>query len=83
MKYYTYVLFSAKYKRLYKGHTEDLENRLSLHNSGQVKSTKPFIPWVVKYYEVFTTRDEAIKRERYFKTSAGRRYIKSKLKDIL
>ncbi|MDB4303237.1 GIY-YIG nuclease family protein [Desulfosarcina sp.] len=83
MKYYAYVLFSPEYKRLYKGHAEDLEHRLYLHNTCQVKSTKPFVPWEIKYYETFATWDEAIKREKYFKTASGRRYLKSKLKDIL
>ncbi len=82
MCYYTYVLYSPMTKRLYKGHTGDIKNRLSLHNTGQVKSTKPFIPWEIKYFETFKTRDEAIRREKYLKTSAGRRFLKRKLKDI-
>jgi putative endonuclease len=31
------------------------------------------------YFEEFPTKAEAIKREKYFKTAAGRRYLKTKL----
>jgi len=34
---------------------------------------------VLIYKEEFATREEAIKREKYFKSAAGRRYLKNKL----
>ena len=80
MQFYTYILYSQKFNRYYKGHSENLELRISQHNDGKTKSTKPYIPWVIKYYEVFDTREKAIEREKYFKTAAGRRFLKSKLK---
>jgi putative endonuclease len=49
------------------------------HNSGRTKSIIPFLPFDVVYYEEFETRDEAVIREKYFKTAAGRRYLKNKL----
>jgi putative endonuclease len=76
MKYYTYVLFSEKFNRFYKGHCQDLDLRLLQHNRGETVSTKPFIPWKIVYYETFDTREDAIKREKYFKTAAGRRFLK-------
>ncbi len=79
MPFYTYVLFSESHKRFYKGHCEDLELRLKQHNEGHTKSTKPFKPWKIVYYEVFETREEAITREKYFKTAAGRRFLKKNL----
>ena len=77
--YYVYVLYSKKYKRLYKGFTKDLESRLKQHNNRSVKSTKAYIPWEIVYLEEFKELDEAVKRERYFKTAAGRRFLKEKL----
>jgi len=62
MKYYTYVLFSKNFNRLYKGHCENLNQRLLQHNRGETNSTRPFIPWEVVYYETFSTREEAISR---------------------
>ncbi len=80
MSFYTYVIYSKNYNRLYKGHCENIEKRIIQHNKGFTKSTKPFIPWDLIYFEEFKTREEAIKRERYFKTAAGRRFLKKKIK---
>jgi putative endonuclease len=79
MSYFSYILYSANFNRFYKGHCEDLTERLNQHNHGHTKSTKPFIPWKIVYFEEFETRDEAVKRERYFKTAAGRRFLKNKI----
>ena len=79
MPYYAYVIYSDKHNRKYKGHCEDLDQRLIEHNLGKTKSIKAYIPWRVVYYEEFQTRVEAIERERYFKTAAGRRYLKKKI----
>ncbi len=79
MGYFAYVIYSADYNRFYKGHCEDLTARISQHNHGQTKSTRPFIPWELIYYEEFQTRKDAVKREKYFKTGAGRKYLKSKI----
>ncbi|NQU80647.1 MAG: GIY-YIG nuclease family protein [Bacteroidetes bacterium] len=79
MKYYAYVLFSRKYNKYYKGHCQNLDQRLSEHNTGKTKSIKPFIPWEIIYYESFNTLEGAIKREKYFKSGAGRRFLKKKI----
>ena len=79
MKYAVYVIYSPKFNRIYKGHTNDIETRLKQHNSGAVRSTRPFIPWIIIYTEAFKTKAEAISREKYFKSAAGRRYLKDKL----
>jgi putative endonuclease len=43
-------------------------------------SIKPYIPFEIVYSEIFITEEEAIKREKYFKSSAGRRFLIKKLK---
>ena len=78
-KYFVYVLWSEKSKRKYVGMTESLENRLKEHNVGKTISTKTFIPWKIIYTEEFDTRVGARTREKYFKTAAGRRFLKQKL----
>ena len=80
MKYYVYVLKSKKDGRLYKGFTSRLEERLKEHNQGKTKSTKGFRPWDLIYFEVFLTENEAIEREKYFKTGSGREYLKDKIR---
>ncbi len=77
--FYAYVIQSEKDGSFYKGHCEDLEIRIQQHNSGQTQSIKSRLPFRLVYHEVFLTRDEAIKREKYFKSAAGRRFLKSKL----
>ena len=79
MNYYAYVLYSSSSDRFYKGHCSNLAKRLSEHNSGKTKSIRAFIPWQLVYHEVFETREKAIKREQYFKTAAGRRFLKDKI----
>jgi len=39
-------------------------------------SIRPYIPFKLVYFEEFITRNEAIKREKYFKSAAGRRFLK-------
>jgi putative endonuclease len=77
--FYAYVIQSEKDASFYKGHCEDLEIRLKQHNSGLTTSIKGKIPFRLVYQETFLTREEAIKREKYFKSAAGRRFLKSKL----
>ncbi|WP_421805920.1 GIY-YIG nuclease family protein [Flagellimonas sp.] len=77
--YYAYVLKSLVDGRLYKGHCENLEKRLKEHNAGKTKSTKGYTPWKLVYFETFTSKQDAIERERYFKTGKGRDYLKSQL----
>ena len=80
MMYYAYVLQSEINQKFYYGHTKNLEVRLKEHNSGKTKSTKANIPYQIVFYEVCKTREDAIKREKFFKTGYGRDYIKEKLK---
>jgi len=72
--YYAYVLKSVHHDYFYKGHCYDLQVRLHQHNAGLTESIKPYIPFQIVYFEEFKTEKEAIDREKYFKSSAGRRY---------
>ncbi len=77
--YYTYVIKSLKADYFYKGHCEDLETRINQHNSGMTESIRMYPPFELIYFEEFETRAEAVKREKYFKTAAGRRYLKTRI----
>ncbi len=74
--FFAYVLKSIRHNYYYKGHCEDLEKRLAQHNSGVTRSTRPYIPFNLVYSEQFRTREEAIAKEKYFKSAAGRRFLK-------
>jgi len=75
MNYFLYILYSHSFQRTYVGQTDDISNRLIKHNSGKVKSTKPYKPWVLIFSESFTSKAEAMKREKWFKSSQGRKKI--------
>ena len=71
-----YVLRSEKTGRLYKGMTRNLPGRLKAHNLGKTRSTKGGRPWKLIYFEEYATLQEALAREKYLKTAAGRRCLK-------
>ncbi len=77
--FFAYVLKSIHHNYFYKGHSKDLTARLQQHNSGMTKSIRPYIPFEIVYFEEFDTEREAIEREKYFKTAAGRRFLKTKM----
>jgi putative endonuclease len=83
MFYYTYVLISTIDGNFYVGYTKDLKNRIADHNDGKVKSTKNRRPLKIVYCEASLNKDDAIHREKYLKTSYGKRYIKNRLKNYL
>jgi putative endonuclease len=77
--FYTYVLYSKKFDRIYVGQTNNLKTRLEKHNTGLIFSTKPYEPWEMIYHEEFDTRAESMKREKELKSHKGRDYIRNKL----
>ena len=72
----SYILKSGKTGRYYYGSTSDMAARLKAHNGGKVKSTKGGRPWTVHYMESHETRRQALKRERFFKSIEGYRFLK-------
>lgn len=81
--FYVYILKSLKDHKTYVGHTNDIERRLSEHNSGQSKSTKNRVPFELIYSEKLETSAEAKNRELYWKSGGGRRKLKEIFKDKL
>lgn len=70
MEYWVYVLKSKNFPRHYIGISRNPESRLTQHNSGAVKSTKFYKPWVAIYTEKCKNRAAARAREVHLKTSA-------------
>lgn len=77
--YYVYVLKSLKDGLHYTGITNNIEKRLNEHNHGKknTPSTMNRGPFKVIYHEIVEDRAEARKREKYLKSSTGRRFLKS------
>jgi len=60
---YVYILRCSD-ETLYTGYTNDLKNRIKVHNSGKgAKYTRCRLPVKIVYYEEYLTKSEAMKRE--------------------
>ena len=76
MPYYTYVIYSEKFQKIYIGFSNDLEARLYDHNVRAKKGyTLRFRPWILVHFEEFKSKKEAMIRERQLKTAKGREFI--------
>ncbi len=62
----------------YVGLTHSVSNRVIQHNKGMTRSTKPYRPWKLFFFEKYETRAEARNREKYLKSGIGKDYIKHK-----
>jgi len=81
--YYVYVLKSERDGNFYVGCTSDLRKRVAEHGSGDVRSTRYRIPLKLVYYEASRSKSDALHRERYLKTTYGKRYLRNRLKGDL
>ncbi len=81
--FYVYILQSEIKNRLYIGRTADLRRRYKEHNAGQSASTKSHTPWRLIFYEAYFDRQDAVRRERYLKTTQGHQAIRRMLQSYL
>ena len=76
-EFVVYILFSKDYNKTYVGFTSNLIERFKSHNFLSTKGyTIKFRPWKVIHVEFFTTKSEALTREKILKTGKGRDFIK-------
>ena len=80
MTYSVYVLKSLSTKKFYIGQTANLQKRLREHNDPECFSTlytkQNLGPWHLIYKESYSTRKEAMQREKQLKSSRGRSWLK-------
>ena len=76
---YVYVLKSKVDDDLYIGCTNNIKERLKLHNSNKVRSTVKRTPLILIYYEGFLNKHDAFNREQFLKTGWGRNHLKKVL----
>ena len=81
--FYIYVLQSLKDYNFYVGYTNDLRKRKIQHDKGLVASTKSRRPFLLVYYEACLNQQDASHREKYLKSSWGKRYLKARMKNYL
>lgn len=75
--YTVYLIWSESLQKTYTGFTSNLPERLQAHNHLATKGwTLHGRPWVLLHQEVFQTKAEALEKEKWLKTGAGRQWIK-------
>lgn len=74
--YKVYAIKSKQRNYIYVGMTSNLEERIQRHNSGREKTTRAYRPFELIYSEDQPTREEARKREKYFKSGVGKEFLK-------
>ena len=79
MIYYVYMLKSKGVKPVtYVGYTNNLSNRIKLHNSGKGAKFTRGRKWRLIYKEKYKSKKEAISREYYIKRN---RTLRKKIKN--
>jgi putative endonuclease len=83
LMYFVYVLFSQGDNKFYIGYTQNLRRRMGEHryrcNHTTVRYERPHLI----YYEVFSCKEDALRREKYFKTTKGRKGLRLILRTTL
>jgi len=80
--FYVYILLLNN-NQLYIGYTHDLKRRILEHKSGNCDFTKQRLPLKLIHYEAYLKKTDAERRERFLKTTEGKRLLKQQIKDEL
>ena len=78
--HWVYVLESLKDKKRYIGYTKNLRKRLIQHQQGKIFSTSFRRPLMLIYLEGCLDEEDSKRREKYLKTTGGRRFLAKRLK---
>ena len=82
--WYAYILYSASSGKTYTGFSNDLQRRLTEHNVSESKGfTLRYRPWVLIRSEIYSTKTEAMEREKFLKSGRGREQVKEYVGDFL
>ena len=81
MFFYVYVLESKKDHKIYIGYTKNLRKRIEEHNKGLNTSTKLRAPFKLIYFEGCVKEKDAKRRERYLKTTQGRKFLGLRIRE--
>ena len=67
MTFSVYIIYSRSLDRFYIGMSADVYGRLTRHNSARQGFTSKGQPWEIVYTESFSTKLEALQREKQLK----------------
>ena len=77
------MLYSYKDGKFYIGFTENLMKRYGEHQQGKVTATTPRLPVELIFYEAYKNKYDALRREKYLKSSKGKTTLKSMLREFI
>jgi len=80
--FYVYFLLLNN-SDIYKGMTDDFKRRMVEHETGKVESTKNYRPVRLIGYEAYMLKTDAARREKFLKTTEGRRLLQQQYRDII
>ena len=81
--WYVYVLRSIKDGQFYIGSTSDVQRRLQQHQRGENVSTAKRLPVELLYFEAHRSKEDTLRKEKYFKTTKGKVTLRQVLRDSL
>ena len=80
--YYVYFLKLSN-SQIYTGSTLDLQRRIKEHSNARVASTSKRLPFLLIGYEAYSLKSDALRREKFLKTTEGKRLMKQQYRDII
>lgn len=81
--WYVYNLLSLKDNQFYTGFSNDVFGRHKDHNAGRNISTANRGPFELIHFEAFLSKADALRRERYFKTTKGKVTLRQMIREYL
>ena len=81
--WYVYILRSITDQQFYIGSANDVQRRLQQHQRGENVSTAKRLPVELLYFEAHRSKEDALRREKYFKTTKGKVTLRQILRESL
>lgn len=80
--HYVYFLVMSN-SHVYTGSTSNIRRRMYEHEHGKVVTTAKHLPVTLVGYEAYIRKSDALRRERFLKTTEGKRLFRQQYRDIL
>ena len=81
--HFVYILQSQVDRGWYIGYSADVDRRFVEHNVGKNVSTHFRRPFRVIYYEAYLHKMDALGREKFLKSGAGRKFLEKQMRHFL
>ncbi len=69
--------------QVYTGYSSNLKQRIAQHEHGVVTTTSKYLPITLIGYEAYIEKSDAQRRERFMKTTEGKRLFRQQYRDII